>query len=464
MDAASERALCRFLLDHSSDPIVVLSTDGEPLWLARAQDATTSIDVSELFTPGRRPAEIERFLGRLDDRGTAVAELALGQRRLELEGAAIGASLVIRVRDVSEERSADDELRRLRRIETVGLATACLVHDFNNLLTPVLCLSGHLARVAEGTPSAAVAAEIESCAERAAALARDLLALAKEETSAPCAVDPAEVVLEMRPLIERLAGERVEVTIRGERGRGRVLVDRGELERVVLNLVCNSRDAMPSGGRLSIAVAPAETEGGPGARLSVSDDGVGMSAEVRARAFEPFFTTRPSGSGLGLASVRRFAHEHRGRVDLASRPGAGTSVTLFLPYAAREPAEVSVAEAARTILVVDRSDEVRRAAAVVLEQAGYRVLSAGSVDDAVAAAVGSEAQIDLAVVEEALGHTEGRALLELLRAARHRAAIVWTRSGREGAIEARPERLLQKAFTAQDLIDVVRASLAADPR
>lgn len=344
MDAASERALCRFLLDHSSDPIVVLSSEGEPLWLAHAPDAKTSIDVSTLFAPGRRSSEIERFLRRLDDRGAALAEVALGPRRLELDGAAIGASLVIRVRDVSEARSADDELRRLRRIETVGLAAACLVHDFNNLLTPVLCLSGYLARVAEGTPSAAVAEEIELCAERAAALARDLLALAKQEASAPSPVDPAEVVLEMRPLIERLAGDRVEVTIHAEPGEGRILVDPGELERVVVNLVCNSRDAMPSGGHLCIGVAPAEAEGRPGARLTVSDDGLGMSAEVRARAFDPFFTTRPTGSGLGLASVRRFAQENGGRVDLASRPGAGTTVTLFLPYAAQAAAPVTPGE------------------------------------------------------------------------------------------------------------------------
>ncbi len=456
MKSSPQRALCRFLIDRLTDPVAVLSASGELLGLANG--ASLPFDLEELFAPDRRPREVEQLLRRLREEGRGVAAVVQGERRLELDGAVVGSARVVQVRDVTEQRALEDELRALRRVETIGLAAAYLAHDFNNILTPVLYLSGQLARAARGTTTEPLAAELEACAESAAALARDLLELARPQPQGRAVVDPGQAVLELRRVIERIAGDRIEVSISAKREQGLVLVDRGELERAILNLVANARDAMPRGGHLSISVAPA----GEGlVALTVGDDGDGMSAEVEARAFDTFFTTRPSGSGLGLASVRRFAQESGGRVELATRRGEGTRVTIHLPYVAgeREP----LTNRAPTILVVDRSEQVRRELATLLERAGFSVLDAGSVDDAVAAAIASEVEIDLAVIEEGLDRA-GR-LLELLRAARHHARVVWTRSGRGGALEVRTERPHER-FQRRDLLTVVRATLdePAGPR
>ncbi len=235
-----------------------------------------------------------------------------------------------------ERRPSSDELSELRRLHSICLVTASLVHDLNNVLTPMLASTTLLLKkLPAGSPEAMLAGELASLTKRASSLSRQILSLGRPRSANLSEVDVSGVIRELRPLIERFVGPdiRVQTSIAGSGCRARV--DRERLEHALLNLVANARDAMPGGGEIEISVdiVPSEGQLGHFARIVVTDTGGGMSDEVRARAFEPFFTTRATlgGTGLGLAGVRRFVSDSGGVVSIRSRTGGGTQVILCLP-------------------------------------------------------------------------------------------------------------------------------------
>jgi signal transduction histidine kinase len=216
-----------------------------------------------------------------------------------------------------------------------------VAHDFKNVRQVVLGCAGEILRDRDASPAIASSARhIEEAAERGAKLARELLSFGQDEGRATRVVDPVEVLEAFAPMLRKAIGPKHALAIRRTSPAGRVLIDRSQLERAVLNLVLNARDAMPNGGTVEIGVGDSPIEEGPGrcVVIEVSDSGVGMDAETRARLCEPFFTTKPpgQGTGIGMAVVYRIVERAGGFLHVESEPGDGTRVRVVLPRVAAE--------------------------------------------------------------------------------------------------------------------------------
>jgi signal transduction histidine kinase len=338
--------LSRFVLENFPEPILVFNAAGAVVERNRAARALRDPEILNLLRPGVADETTLGFGEELRSRGRATRELA---RRASagsgnpvlVEGFAVESSFVVRLRDASQERvirELKEEVCQLRQTESLGLMAATVIHDLNNLLTPMLCFSSALAsEVEDGSPAAPLVADIESLAMRAAGLIRDVLSFARPKSLGVEALDLSEVVSAMRPLIQRVFGGTVEFAFDLAEALGKARMERARLEHALLNLLANARHAMPHGGRITVTTAEIvqRNGGAPSAyvALSVTDTGVGMSEEVGAHAFDDFFTTRDGagGTGLGLASVKRFVTESGGFVRLDSELGRGTTVSIFLP-------------------------------------------------------------------------------------------------------------------------------------
>jgi PAS domain S-box-containing protein len=266
-------------------------------------------------------------------------------RQLEISAYPHSHGLTVYFRDVTEARQIEQRLSHVQRLESLGRLTGGVAHDFNNLLTVVLGSAEVLAtRVSADATSLRLAESIASAARRGADLTHSLLAFARKQPLDPTEVDVNALVADTRRLLGRTLGGEITVRTRLSAGSSRCLVDRVQLENAVLNLCINARDALPEGGTLTLETAevvldeqgaehPDDVLPGHYVTVAVSDDGTGISEEDLDRIFEPFFTTKESGhgSGLGLAMVYGFVKQSRGHVTVDSRPGAGTTVRLYLP-------------------------------------------------------------------------------------------------------------------------------------
>jgi CheY-like chemotaxis protein len=275
-------------------------------------------------------------------------------------------------------------------------------------------------------------------------------------------------IAELEPLLRRLLGPYLRVELRQGRGLGLVRAEPAQLQQLLLNLALNARDAMPGGGRLLIEAQDVEIAGGsappapPGryVMLVVSDDGVGMDATTRERAFEPFFTTKPvgAGSGLGLVTVERVATQAGGTIRVDSQPGRGTTVRVYLPWAA-EPGEQPPLDAAspappgrETVLVADGSPEAREVTCQLLAALGYTVLQASSAEEALRLARERREALDLVLADAAMPGVGGGHLGEQLAGARPRARLLLM-SGAAGADLAKPFSQEQLARAVREALD-----------
>jgi len=334
------------IFELSSAALAVLGDDGRVARVNRAALELPGLDVPALLE-GRAPgADVSAFRAELQARGRASAAVSItgsdgAVHHVTLEGR----GRVVVVRDTTAVHELEEELRQLRRVESVGYLTASLAHDFNNLLTVIACSTAILAReIHDRDRLFELAQEIQLATERATAMVRQLLARIRRTAAAPAPLDLNQAIVGLSPLLERLVGDGVEVHLALDDEVAHPVVDSDAFEHALLNLVVNARDAMPSGGRLEIATrnvelgegAPAGVGGGYGARyvaLAVTDTGSGMSREVRDRMFDRCFTTkeRGRGSGLGLSMVQRFASQSGGCISVHSAPGQGTTIALYFP-------------------------------------------------------------------------------------------------------------------------------------
>ena len=273
-------------------------------------------------------------------------------------------------RDMSDHFAAEEKLRQAQKMEAVGRLTGGVAHDFNNLLTVVIGATEALSEALADHPDLAPVAQVAlEAAERGAELVSQLLAVARSQPLAPQSVDCNRFLEDLLPMLRRTLGCEIEVELRAGAGEVCCLADVTQLTSALLNLCINARDAMPMGGVLSLSAArEAGRHGAPDVVvLGVEDTGEGMSAQTRAQALEPFFTTKPpgKGSGLGLSMVYGFAVQSGGRLEIDSEPGRGTRISLALPCApscpkaAPAPAATPVVAAGRRVVLVEDDDLVR---------------------------------------------------------------------------------------------------------
>jgi two-component system, cell cycle sensor histidine kinase and response regulator CckA len=380
----------------------------------------------------------------------------------------IGTDLTERRRSAEELSELEHRLAQAQRLESVGQLAGGVAHDFNNLLSVILTCVGFARReLPAGHPVREDVDEIGRAADRAAALTRQLLMFSRREVVRPALLDVGALVAELEHLLARTLNERIDLRIDIEPGADPVLADRAQLEQVLVNLAVNARDAMSDGGTLTIAAAPAAD----GVRVTVADDGAGMSADVRDRAFEPFFTTKPpgEGTGLGLATVHGVVTDSGGTVEIASAPGAGTTVTVWLP-GTREPGPVAEeppvpdepAVRSERVLVVEDQDPVRRQACRILEEVGFTVREAAGAEEALAAWT----PVDVLVTDVVMPGTTGTDLAQQARERNPDLRVVLMSGHTEDVIVRSGARagslaFLQKPFTRETLLAAVDDALAA---
>jgi len=423
-----------------------------------------SVDVTE-----RRTAE------ELIRRSHADLEKAVEERVVELRTA------------LAEKRRTEEVLVRTQqqllhaqKMEAIGRLAGGIAHDFNNILSVILtCADLSLGQLDSGHALFGELTEIRRAGERAADLTRQLLAFSRQQVLQPRVLDLNDVIRNTERMLLRILGEDIQLTVRTAAGLGRVRVDPSQVEQVLMNLVVNARDAMPTGGQLTIETTRVEFDqgyaalhigstAGPHVMLAVSDTGHGMDESVLAQIFEPFYTTKEKGkgTGLGLSTVFGIVQQSGGSIYAYSEPGKGSTFKVYLPCfegpeQRNEESRPQVNGRGETILVAEDDISVRRAAVEVLTGCGYALLVARDVHHAIELATTHRGEIHLLLTDVVMPQLGGRLLAERVKALRPAIKVLFM-SGytddavvRHGVLEAGTP-FLQKPLTPKSLAARVR--------
>jgi signal transduction histidine kinase/ActR/RegA family two-component response regulator len=384
-------------------------------------------------------------------------------------------------------RLTEEQLRQSQKMDAVGRLAGGIAHDFNNLLSVILsCSEMLLEDSTPNDPKRGDLEEIKNAGLRAADLTRQMLAFSRQQVLAPKTLDLNEVIGSVNKMLTRVVGEDIEMRSVLGAQIGSVRADPGQIEQVLMNLVVNARDAMPRGGKLTIATTNVELDEayardhlgvapGPYVMLSVSDTGVGMERATQARIFEPFFTTKANGkgTGLGLSTVFGIVKQSGGSVWVYSEPGAGTTFKLYFPHVNGEvespwstPAIAIVAGGTETILLVEDDQAVRAVSVSILRRAGYHVLEARGPGEALLLSEQHPVSIQLLVTDVVMPAMGGRQLAERITAGRPTLKVLFM-SGytddavlHHGVLES-GVAFLQKPLTPDNLKRRVREVLDA---
>jgi signal transduction histidine kinase len=355
----------------------------------------------------------------------------------------------------AEEQKArlEELLRRSQKMEAIGTLAGGIAHDFNNLLSVIISYAAILQRaLSPGDENKEDVDEIRKAGERAAELVRQLLAFSRQQMLQPRVVPMNTVVAGIGKMLKRLAGD-VEISLLLDPEAGRVLADPSEIERALMNLVANARDAMPLGGTISIETTNArldvddarhvEVKPGEYVVVSVTDTGTGMEASTLAHVFEPFFTTKGpgKGTGLGLASVFGMVKQSGGHITVESQVGAGSTFTLYFPRSDRPtdgPGEPEITPAAlegdETILLVEDDDQVRSVTRAILRKHGYVVLEAQNGGEAFLICEKDPGKIDLLLTDLVMPRMSGRELAARLAPMRPDMKVLFVSGWAEGSV------------------------------
>ncbi len=494
------RARHRAIFEHAPVDLVFLRVlpdgsiaceDANPAWFRHAgytREQTAESSLQQLFMP-ELTQFVEAHFRRAIETGQPVeyesaTRLPAGEvvRRCFVvplrDASGRVDSLLLTAVDLTDMRRMEAQLQQAQKMEAIGQLTGGVAHDFNNLLTAVTGNLELLLRRMGDERAERYARSALRAAQRGGELTQQLLAFARRQNLSPQSLDINAVLRGMAELLQRSLGGLVQVDMQLDPALWIARSDPTQLESMVLNLAINARDAMPDGGTIRIATRnlpepqpelAAELGSGAYVVISVSDDGVGMAADIAERAFEPFFTTKDvgKGSGLGLAQVFGIAKQFGGSARLRSVPGRGTTVEVFLPRAeaAAEPGD-SVGDDAEEaagdgmVLVLDDEPAVRAVAVNFLQDAGYRVYEAA--DCVTALAMLDTEAIDLALVDYAMPGMSGIELVRQARARRPDLCVVYV-SGDTGPLDAvrleGEDGVLAKPYSAAALLGIVRTTL-----
>ncbi|HVV84431.1 MAG TPA: ATP-binding protein [Kofleriaceae bacterium] len=365
--------------------------------------------------------------------------ILVGVTRLDADRSlAIITDLSARRRAEESLRHTEEQLRHAQKMEAVGRLAGGVAHDFNNLLSIIIAYpSLILAGLEAQDPMRDDLEEILRAGNRAAELTRRLLLFSRQQVVEPRVIDLNQVLAGMTRMVQRLLGEDIELHASLAGDLGLVLIDPGNLEHVVMNLVVNSRDAMPTGGSLTVQTANVELDADYAARhvgatpgayvmLAITDSGCGMDAATLAHIFEPFFTTKAvgQGTGLGLSTVFGIVQQSGGHVWVYSEPGHGTTFRIYLPRVDGAVHEVGIAAAGadlrghETVLLAEDEDQVRAVAVTILHHYGYKVLEARNAGEALLLCEQHPGTIDLLLSDVVMPGMSGPELARRLRASR----------------------------------------------
>lgn len=338
--------------------------------------------------------------------------------------------------DITERRSLEEQLRQSQKLEAVGLLAGGISHDFSNLLGVIIGNAELLLETKPSEKQQRYAEQIKKASGRAAQLTRQLLAFSRKQVLYPTVLNLNTVVADIGKLLQRLIGEDIQIVTESEASLGSIRADRGQLEQILMNLATNARDAMPSGGTLSIRTENAQlgdedvarypyVKRGHYVHMAVTDTGTGMTEEVRSRVFEPFFTTKEKGrgTGLGLATVYGIVKQSGGYIWVSTTPGAGTTFNVYLPKVDEKPTIAAPSLEVRpkyprgteTILLLEDDDSLRQVTCEFLAASGYNVIQAGRGDLALDLATQYKGRIPLVISDVVMPEMSGPAAVSQLR-------------------------------------------------
>ncbi len=455
--------------------------------LARSRIELQTLHVHEVTAPAVRAKALWRAFRR---RHRLAGEFGICRpdgsvRELEFQAIADfqpGRHLSI-FRDITDRKRLEGQLLQAQKMDAVGQLAGGVAHDFNNLLTIILglCEIGLDAKADDP-----ILADIDRAGQRAADLTRQLLAFSRKQVLAPVTLKLNSLVSNLEKMIRRLIGEDIDLSTLLDPQLAAVQADPGQIEQVIMNLVINSRDAMPTGGRLTIRTANVVPDAGllakhPGAQpgdyvlLAITDTGRGMDEQTQSRIFEPFFTTKAQGkgTGLGLATVYGIVEQSAGFIDVESSLGASTSMKIYLPRmeaAATPQAETRPARnlpgGTETILLVEDEQGVRSLARCALESRGYRVLEAGNGLEALEVHAAYDGEIHLLLTDVVMPQLGGRELADRLVAKNPQTSVLFMSGYTDDAIVRHGVMedgvpFLQKPFTPDALGRKVREVLSS---
>ena len=477
------QSLARFA-DENPHPVMRVKPDGSVIYANKASQLMTS---SWAGGADRKvPAEYLRALTHAWESGEKQEiEICQGSVTYAVTIVPFAAAGYINLygRNVTEMKTLTQRLNQAQKIEAIGQLTGGVAHDFNNILQVI---TGYCEVLKLSLPeeSKKHVEQIAIAAQRAAALTTQLLAFSRKQILKPRVVNTKDLIRSMQNMLERIIGEDIELRTFIDPNTGNFLADPGQMEQVLLNLAVNARDAMPSGGNLTIETINRAfdeayvrdhlgAKAGQYVRIAVSDTGVGMDQETLSHIYEPFFTTKESGkgTGLGLSTVYGIVKQSEGYINCYSELGRGTAFTIYLPLTLKEadkpPVAVSSTTAPRgteTILLVDDEPVVRRIARVALEEAGYLVIEASGGEEALSIALARSITVALLITDVVMPRMGGTELAHKLEEACPDVRVLYVSGytanvvSHHGILEADLD-FLQKPFSSIELLTKVREIL-----
>ena len=499
---ASARERYQELFENANDMVFTCDLEGHFSSLNKAGRRMTGCDLPEVlqlsFSQILAPpfeAQARQILQEASEEGQRTYEVEIltkdnGRLRVDL-----GTRLIQRGgrppevlgigRDITRHRRLEEQLRQAQKMEAAGRLAGGVAHDFNNLLTVI---SGFgqliLGRLDPADPKHPQMEQLLKAADRGAALTRQLLAFSRQQVLQPQVLDLNATLANVHGMLRSLIGEDIELVIKPGPGLGKVKADPGEIDQVILNLAVNARDAMPSGGKLSLETENVSLDEvhisgdyffrpGHYVLLSVSDTGCGMDADIQKHIFEPFFTTKEQGkgTGLGLATVHGIVHQSGGYIHVYSELGSGSVFKIYLPrvdqvaeQAKAHPADEHHARGSETILLVEDEAMVRELTLEVLKESGYTVIAAERPDDALKICEQNQGTIDLLLTDVVMPGMSGLELAERLKPVRPKMKVLYVSGYTADAVARRgmsdpKTAFLQKPFAPGALVRKVREVL-----